>query len=261
MLVCSRELLTADRTYFVRTDGNDSNSGLVDSSAGAFLTIAKAIGVVWDTLDLGGYTVTIKIGDGTYTASTPVYGLLNGRGTVRLRGNVSSPQNVVIQTTGANCFTFHEDAAAWVEDMELRTVTSGSCLSVNGGAWVRFQNVRFGQAATGHLAVFDSGTNVVAIGNYSIVGSAPVHANTGLSCQLSIRNRTITLVGTPNWSTSFVFGLSSASLIMDGNTFSGAATGKRFQVEANAVLQTFGASATYLPGSVNGTTATGGQYL
>lgn len=261
MLVCRRELLSANRTYYVRTDGNDSNSGLVDSPSGAFLTISKAVGVVWDTLDLGGFVVTIKIGDGTYTASTTISGSLTGRGDVVLRGNVSSPQNVVIETTGNNCFLVHNRAALFIQDMELRTLTSGSCIAVGASAFLRFQNIRFGQAATGHLAVFESGTIAVAHGDYAIVGSAPVHVNAGLSCYLGIRSRTITLVGTPNWSTCFVYGASNASILMDGNTFSGGATGKRFQVESNAVLQTFGAAASYLPGNSNGTTATGGQYV
>jgi hypothetical protein len=48
--------------------------------------------------------------------------------------------------------------------------------------------------------------------------------------------------------------------IVNGNTFSGSATGKRYAIDTNAVVFVGGAGATYLPGDVTGTVATGAQY-
>lgn len=65
----AREKLTGNRTYYVRTDGNDANGGLTNSSGGAFLTIQKALDVV-GALDLSTFTATISIADGTYTITS-----------------------------------------------------------------------------------------------------------------------------------------------------------------------------------------------
>ena len=47
--------------------------------------------------------------------------------------------------------------------------------------------------------------------------------------------------------------------VLVGSTFSGSATGKRYDVSINAALYT-SQSDTFLPGDVAGTTVTGGQY-
>jgi hypothetical protein len=89
--------LTADTTFYVRTDGNDSNTGLANTSGAAWLTIQKAINYLLAT-DLGGFTATIQLGDGTYSHSAGITAYRPFRnGFVKLLGNTGTPANVIIQ--------------------------------------------------------------------------------------------------------------------------------------------------------------------
>jgi hypothetical protein len=108
--VGGREILAADRTYYVRTDGSDSNNGLANTSGGAFLTVQKAVETV-QALDFGGdpeIQVTIQIADGTYDGKIRL-GNLTGfpssktsTGTndqlqyVLIQGNDTTPANVIL---------------------------------------------------------------------------------------------------------------------------------------------------------------------
>ena len=91
-----RELLAANRTYYVRTDGSDGNTGLANTAGGAFLTIQKAISIV-AALDISIYDVTINVADGTYTAGIAITGPWIGTGsTLTITGNTTTPANCVI---------------------------------------------------------------------------------------------------------------------------------------------------------------------
>lgn len=88
-----RPLMRAARNYFVRTDGSDSNTGLVNTAGGAFLTIQKAVNVAL-TLDLNSFALTINVATGTYgnvTVPSPFVG-----GLVTILGNTTTPSNVVM---------------------------------------------------------------------------------------------------------------------------------------------------------------------
>lgn len=246
-----RELLTADRTYYVRTDGSDSNDGLTNSSGGAFLTIQKAIDVAYG-LDFGVYNVTISVQSGTYTAGATFTGRHTGAGALTLAG-----ASATISTTSAACITASLGAVVTVSGFTVQTTTSGNCFSISKGAVVNLgTGMTFAACAGDHISVSDYGQMV---GNtYTISGGASRHIIiTGGS--VSFGASTTTLTGTPAFS-QFILAQNLGVASFFTTVFSGAATGTRYSASLNAAINTFGGGASYFPGSVAGSTGTGGQY-
>lgn len=253
-----REKLAGDRTYYVRTDGSDSNNGRANTSGGAFLTIQAAVDVVADTLDLNNKTVTIQVGDGTYTGAVSIRRFV-GRGTLVIQGNSGTPANVVISTTSASAFSIAQGAVVTVKDMKIQTTTSGYAFVVTSYAVLTFTNINFGALAGGGF--YQEASTVSATGNYTISGGAPYHVYATGGARFVCTSRTVTISGTPAFSSAFAAGISGAVIEVASNTYSGSATGKRYDVALNAICNTGGGGATYLPGNSAGTTATGGQYI
>ncbi|GAA4108338.1 DUF2793 domain-containing protein [Aminobacter aganoensis] len=253
-----RELLAANRTYFVRTDGSDANNGLTNTSGGAFLTIQKGLDAA-ASLDMAGFTVTIQVADGTYAGAIVVPAMTGqaGPSALVIAGNNGTPANVIVSTTSANAISAPSGTACLVKDMEMRTSASGFGLDADGGT-LRFQNVRFGACAQAHILCRNNGA-AIAAGNYSISGASPMHWSAQSGGIINTDGRTVTLSGTPAFATAFA-GCRHGTIACAGMAFSGSATGQRYSAALNGVIDTAGGGATYLPGSVAGAAATGGQY-
>jgi hypothetical protein len=256
-----REVLTGNRTYYVRTDGNDSNTGLVDSAGGAFLTLQHAYNVIAHLIDCAGFSPIIQVGNGTFTAGIDATVPIVGAGTPFIRGNLSTPANCIIAVTNAHCILNRVAGLAIdVGGIEFRTATAGNCLwSWKGSNILIGATCRFGACAGDHFLASESG--LIEINqDYSIVGNAINHWHAYDMGMIICQNRTITLTGTPAFSGNFA-GNAQAGHYISGNTFSGSATGSRYLSHKNGVIDTAGGGANYLPGNVAGTTATGGLYL
>jgi hypothetical protein len=258
-----RDILTANRTYYVRSDGSDGNTGLANTSGGAFLTMQKAVDTVAG-LDLSTYDVVIQVGTGTYTSPVTLKTIV-GAGLVTLRGDTGTPSNVVISTTSADAIGGDGIVARYhLEGFRLTTATAGRCLNIAGGGLsVTFASLEFGSVPNGwyQISVGRNGS-VVAGGNYAIVGGAPGGGN-HIFCSnayMSLAGRTVTLTGTPAFG-EFIRSLFGGLVEAQAVTFSGSATGARYNVFGNAVLYTNGGGATYLPGNASGSASSGGEYL
>ena len=255
-----REKLTASRTYYVRTDGSDSNTGLANTSGGAFLTIQNAIDTAV-ALDLATYSVTINVADGTYTGAVVLKPYV-GVGPIYITGNTGTPSNVIISTTSADAVSGTQCGAWQLAGMKLQTTTAGQCVIVSGGAsTVTLNGVYFGACAGSHIiAQYNSTVNVIA--SYTISGNA---GGQHYYCLLGGRmvvtaGITVTLTGTPSFS---IFTSAESTASWAGlPTFSGSASAGtyRYSASLNGVINAYGSGASYFPGGVAGVTATGGQY-
>jgi hypothetical protein len=252
--------LTENRTYYVRTDGSDGTSGLVNTSAGAFRTLQKALDT-YAALDLAGFYVTIQLGDGTHTSggilrATPV-GATSAL-PLRIEGNSASPASCIISTTSSDCLKVENGALAYINGVELRTTSSGSGLECpNNGRIVWGTSMRFGACANYHMQATNGGI-LISSGGYTVSGNAQAHQHCTTNGYILVQSGTVTLSGVPAFSAYYI-GINGAYVQYASTVaFSGTATGARWLVHDNAILYT-GATfnASFFPGSTAGR-ATGG---
>jgi hypothetical protein len=262
-----RPILTADRTYYVSPSGSDANDGR--TSAAAFATRQKA----WDTvaaLDLNGRTVTIQLADGTYTATMSATNAPVGAGGVVFAGNPTSPANVVISTTAADCYTFPTSmmAVVTIQDQKLQTTTSGSGVQVVSRIWVNVTNLKYGAfpVNTSHVVASIPGAFIVEHGNSDLGGNFGLHASAISGGRVSMSGCIHTITGALSC-TNYVLCNRGGIVNANGMTFNGtgSVTGGRYQVQRGGIVDTgtdtgAGANVNYFPGSTAGVSTIGGNY-
>lgn len=249
----ARERLSANRTYYVSTTGLDSNDGL--SAGSPFLTVQKAIDAT-AAIDISIYDVDIQLVDGTYGAGCVVTGPWVGSGTVTVKGNATTPANVLLSTGAADSITVLSGGRLNVESLKLTNTGSFLLCAAKTGS-ITFSNLDFGATGAQQIRADDNGV-ALAAGNYTISGGGANHYNSSGGV-VRVQGRTITLIGTPAFA-SFATAEFPGLIIANGNTYSGAATGARYHAAINGAIVTRGGGAAYFPGDVAGTIATGGQY-
>jgi len=256
LVTTTREKITANRTYYVRTDGNDANSGLVDTATGAFLTFQRAIDVV-SSLDFNGFTVTVKHGveSGTKTFTHNVkIGPLVGGGTLVVSGNGSG--NTSFTSASGNTFTQELSGSTAVVYQRVTLNSAQSGIKVNYlSLGVLGEDVVFGTFGENAVWVHDNQAVFQALNvEFAIIGSM----QSFLFIQYGhafVEACTIVLVGAPAFSSAFYTAYPRGTLQYIGNTLSGAATpnGKRFSISHQSICNLAGSGENVLPGNAPGT--------
>lgn len=224
----TRELLTGARSYFVRTDGNNSNTGLANTSGGAFLTLQKAMDTIVNTLDTGGQAVTVNIADGTYTTGLAISFPWTGGGQITFTGNAVTPDNVFINASTGYGFlnSVPLPGTLTISHMKIAS-TVNDCIRNGGSGNIFFNDITFGAAGTMHIAATSIGASVTASGGYRIVDNpaGTVHAYCQSQGQIFIRGVPITIGPKKlTCAVGFTFSTSLSLVAANTSTFSGAQT-------------------------------------
>ncbi len=263
-IVVARIRLSAATEFFVSPTGKDDADGLTLETP--WRTLQHAYDVVSQNYDLAGFSVTIRLTDGTYGEELGKDNVVvcDGRipgqvGPIRFIGNSAHPEKVVIHATSNNIF---EIIATWayVEGMTLTGTGSTVGLLSYFDARITFANLIFGPMGEGiHLSA--AGGIIMPFSDYKITGGAGYHMlSQSPGSRIDIDRKRITMSGTPKFSAAFAVVQNLAMISANGNTFEGTpATGTRYIVRNNGILSTSG-DANYLPGDSAGSVATGGLY-
>jgi hypothetical protein len=244
------EKLSAGRTYYVRADGNDSNTGLANTSGGAFLTLQKALETA-GALNANGYGITISVGAGTFVG-----------GTVRAMGGQADYQTLVIAGAGATTIFSSEilvsrRCAVRLQDMKF--TSSGNAIVANGGQVYLTGGIEFGACPGYHMYAAYGGMIVNTGYNYTISAASARHMYALYHGLIECQSGTVTITGTPGFSI-FAAAELRGTIRATTMTYSGAATGSRYYAEYRGYIVTAGGGASYFPGNTGGSTGGSGIY-
>lgn len=252
----SRIPLTADTTWYVRSDGDDNNDGLTDSSGGAKATWQAAYDHVSQNFDLMGFTATIKAGDeGSTKTFTGTYGIYANKPWVGGKLVIDGGANDAVISTTNYCLIFDSIAASGpVQVQNIKLTSSGaSLIRCHGNVVVLIgDGVNFGSTPSSHMWANQSGSVIQAVAaTYTISGGAVAHAEPLNGSTIFIENCSVTITGTPAF-TSFLYA-NAGHILIHGNTWTGSATGQRWWGQPGGSIQSNGEDLdSVTPGSTNG---------
>lgn len=262
-----RVALTADAAYFIdATNGSDSNNGLASGSGHAFQTIQKAVNTL-AALDFNGHNGNMQCAAGTYSGaivSAPWVGI--GAGIVTLTGDNTTPSNCLLTESAKDCLLC-SGAGSRIFIGGFKIVNSnlnfGGLHVTAGGEIVVSGKLDLGSCAFcaflalgGTITYTFGGTHLVSgAGGEAFIwaqgpGSNIQNLTAGMVFQLTA-NQTYSIV-LAQCSTCAVIN-TSAAMTWDLATNSKTVTGKRYNVDTLALIQTFGSGINLFPGTTPGT--------
>lgn len=262
LLDIEKEVLTANRTYYVRTDGSNGNTGLANDASSAWLTLQYAIDTINASVNANGRQVTIQLAAGTYAGAsiteTPG-GLLVIQGTVGTSSDVTITSDPLASTA---CF----NPRLCVNGLTIRDLTldlTGLAAGVNAVSSYGISLIALRYTGTPSTSSSASacllisncfGANVTGVHTFALSSNPRrfINQTNGGRCSVTA-SFTATVAFAPTF--EFAWIQAGSTLIRTLGTDTGTFTGKRVTVDLGANLIFSGDYQTSFPGSSAGTVA------
>lgn len=232
--------------------GSDSNDGLANTAAQAFLTIGGAVDFVTNAIDMRNYQVRIFVDDGKYNEDVLLKVMPGQRdqGLAVLRGNLTQPGNCWIASTSFGIRASGFGPSWRVDGFKISTSGAGPCINAHAGAWLRCGEMEFATCGAQQILA-DHGGHVEMEAHYTISGGGLVHWAAGqIGYLLVLGGRTVTILNRPDFDSQFAQSVENSVINVPAVTFEGLATGNRYAANTGGGIKTSTGSATYLPGSL-----------
>ena len=236
---------TSVESFYVAQNGSDGSGNFGLSSGAPLATIQAAIGIVLGSYDLRNSGANIHLiagGTNTFAAFNMFGRGVSGSGVLTVIADSS------VSLTGANL-----SLGAQLTMSGPVTVTGG--VTVVDNAYLLVGNGPIFNSISGPQLYCRNSSTIELSGSFTTSGSPQcfIEAQIGATV-LGLAGTTVTLSGTPFYSGAFIIGASNATIDVSNVTWSGGATGTRFQLSRGSGIYTgTNGSTTFLPGNVAGT--------
>jgi hypothetical protein len=211
--------------YVDPVNGNDNNDGLAVGTA-AFLTIQRAVDVIQQIAD--GQFI-INLANGTYSVGGGVIcntRVLGANG-YTIQGNVSTPNSVIIQSSGsaeACGIIVQDNAVVNLSGFQMNSATlnvaggNSACIKATKGGVANINGVNFGQFGNGLHIWAQGGGKINVTAPYHIFGDANVHLAATIGAEILYLAGTITFDSASNFSFSLIWGTANSTISVPETT-------------------------------------------
>ncbi len=263
---------TGTINYYISPNGSDQNDGSAANDAHAWASLYHASVVCNKIISDQGAPVQVNVVmlPGTYTESqqsvfTSYAGYLQPA--IYLSSSTGNAADVIVNYT-----TYSDGGLIWVQSgyVDIFAITFNAnvvaewFVAALEGGWANIYNCVFN---SGNYLITNQVINVhdtwsaVYINGCSFSGVAQRLVDARFGGRVSF-NGQITFVGNPSYTIAAFDVEGGAFCDLGGATsFVGTFTGVRYLCQLNGVINTYGAGVNFIPGSLPGTTAYGGQYV